>query len=763
MDAAESNPEPRFDNARPDARAPDLRVTEIIHPKTSRRHYLVEIPGGRGTARFGEEEWFLCRAMTEGRDFDSVSGAFAARFGLAMPRHQWDAFAAELARLGLLAPPPEAPPAADPLDDIEDDVAPPPAAAKAPGRVGLFDPNAVLGAAAALLGPLRSLVWLLIPGMAVTVLASFHHQGEIARQFALAIGPNWFLIHLVLGFLVISLVGRLMQGVVIRGFGADVSQLGLRLTLALHPRVFIDRSAVRGLSRPAQLWIWATPLLVKLAIFQVGLLGWLLFARSGSTLSNFLLVLGNTSLGAFLFTANPLWPADGQRLLGVWLEQPKLRDRAFRLLWLRLTGGSVPEAMSAGEAAGLTSFAVASALWLGFVVVAVILFAGMALENRFQGAGAAIFLALLAIFLWWLRVNVTARRNRGRAAAVAQPRRIGLGQVVWLALAVALGVAAFQPYAYETGGGFTLQPAKRAEVRARFEGQVTQVMVEEGQWVEAGDLVATLSDWELKAQLAATEAQLAQARADLDLLRQGPKPEAVDKARKEVSRAEVAARFAKLDAARAADLLRTSAISRKDADAAQGALQEAEAGLATAQAELALVSAVARQPEFDAAEAKVRQLDSQRSYWSEQVGRARLVAPISGRVASRNPQFLLGSWAKEGDLLLQIEDSRLMRAEIEVPETDILAVKAGAAVRLRLWGESVETLDGRVASMAPVAEKREFGSVVRVLSDIPNTEGRLHSGMTGYAKVAAREMPAWEAFSRLFVRFGTIEMWSWVP
>ncbi|MBF0392544.1 MAG: HlyD family secretion protein, partial [Alphaproteobacteria bacterium] len=151
------------------------------------------------------------------------------------------------------------------------------------------------------------------------------------------------------------------------------------------------------------------------------------------------------------------------------------------------------------------------------------------------------------------------------------------------------------------------------------------------------------------------------------------------------------------------------------------------------------------------------------AYWSEQVGRARLVAPISGRVASRNPQFLLGSWAKEGDLLLQIEDSRLMRAEIEVPETDILAVKPGAGVRLRLWGESVETLDGRVASMAPVAEKREFGSVVRVLSDIPNTEGRLHSGMTGYAKVAAREMPAWEAFSRLFVRFGTIEMWSWVP
>lgn len=759
MDAAETNPEPR-----PDEPRADLRVTEVIHPKTGRRHYLVEIPGGRGTARFGEEEWFLCRAMTEGRGFDSVSGAFATRFGLALPRHQWDAFAAELARLGLATPPPPAPELSTAVPEpLGDRAAPPAAAQRGPGRVGLFDPNAVLGFGAALLAPLRPLVWLLIPGMAMAMLASFHHQGEIARQFALAIGPNWFLIHMLLGFLVISLASRLMQGVVIRGCGADVSQLGLRLTLALHPRVFIDRSAVRGLPRPAQLWIWATPLLTKLALFQAGLVGWLLFERSGSTLSNFLLVLGNTALAAFLFTANPLWPADGQRLLAVWLNQPKLRDRAFRLLRLRLSGGPVPEGMSAGEAAGLTSFAVAVVLWLGFVAVAVVLFAGMALENRFQGAGAAMFLALLALFLWWLRVNVKARQSRGRAAPAAQPAGSGLARLVWPALALALGVAAFQPYGYETGGTFTLQPAKRAEVRARFEGQVTQVLVDEGQWVEAGQLVATLSDWELKAQLAATEAQLAQARADLDLLRQGPKPEAVDKARKEVSRAEVATRFARLDAARAADLLRSSAISRKDADAAQAALQEAEALLATAQAELALVSAVARQPEFDAAEAKVRQLDSQRGFWGEQVDRARLLAPIAGRVASRNPQFLLGSWAKEGDLLLQIEDSRLMRAEIEVPETDILAVRAGAGVRLRLWGESVETLDGRVAAMAPVAEKREFGSVVRVLSDIPNGEGRLHSGMTGYAKVAVHEMPAWEAFSRLFVRFATIEMWSWIP
>jgi putative peptide zinc metalloprotease protein len=52
---------------------------------------------------------------------------------------------------------------------------------------------------------------------------------------------------------------------------------------------------------------------------------------------------------------------------------------------------------------------------------------------------------------------------------------------------------------------------------------------------------------------------------------------------------------------------------------------------------------------------------------------------------------------------------------------------------------------------------------VRVNADIPNDEGELKSGMTGYAKIAGGEMPVWRAYLSLFVRFFDVEVWSWIP
>ena len=70
---------------------------------------------------------------------------------------------------------------------------------------------------------------------------------------------------------------------------------------------------------------------------------------------------------------------------------------------------------------------------------------------------------------------------------------------------------------------------------------------------------------------------------------------------------------------------------------------------------------------------------------------------------------------------------------------------------------------GSVVSVAPSAEQREYGLVVRVMTDIPNDDGFLKSQMTGYAKITGRDMPVWEAFSRMLVRYFKIEMWSWIP
>ena len=123
----------------------------------------------------------------------------------------------------------------------------------------------------------------------------------------------------------------------------------------------------------------------------------------------------------------------------------------------------------------------------------------------------------------------------------------------------------------------------------------------------------------------------------------------------------------------------------------------------------------------------------------------------------------VGAYLPEGGLFAELEDNRVVFAEIEVPETEIEEVTIGAEVELKLWSDSATSITGIVARIAPKAEERDFGKVLRVTVRVPNEDGKLASGMTGYAKVAAEERPVWEAFSRVIVRFFQVELWSWLP
>lgn len=55
------------------------------------------------------------------------------------------------------------------------------------------------------------------------------------------------------------------------------------------------------------------------------------------------------------------------------------------------------------------------------------------------------------------------------------------------------------------------------EVRPQVEGVLTQVLVKEGQWVKAGDLLATLDDRAIRASLEQARAQLGQSQAQLQV------------------------------------------------------------------------------------------------------------------------------------------------------------------------------------------------------------------------------------------------------
>lgn len=347
-----------------------------------------------------------------------------------------------------------------------------------------------------------------------------------------------------------------------------------------------------------------------------------------------------------------------------------------------------------------------------------------------------------------------------------KPRSLGrklLSLLVWCAVLAGAVYVALLPYPYEVGGDFVVQPFDRAEVRARTDGEVVEVLVGEGDQVEKGQVLARILNWQQKRDVEVLEARIAKTQAELATLIAPPRQQEVALAEQRIETAQVEAEAAEREFDRAARLAQTGAGTTQGMDTAQSAYQAAVSEQHEAQAELALLRAPVVESEADAARADIARNERDLDYKRLLLENTEITATIDGRVVTPQDQLRVGKYLPVGGLFLELEDTSTAVAEIEVPETDILDVTDGADAELKLWSAPTEAVEGTVMSVSPIAEERDYGRIVRVQVAVPNAAGMLKPDMTGFAKIEAPVRPVWEAFTRAFVRFFRIEVWSWIP
>lgn len=855
------------DTAQQQSRAPEYRIrpgllfSENRDAKTGARVFFIKDPANGDLFEFGPEEYVIIKLLDGATPYPQLKASFQEKFSFCFTDKQFAEFMGDLHRMGLLdmiaaddaaapatkADIPNQPGASASADPVSDG-APDPLADFDPyeeplvgddrGRYGfddddvqpgkrdginwfawrIGDPSGIYEFLHRYLGWIRHFLWLLVPAVAVSFLVMFHRSAEFEADLQRFSDLTTLIPSLLLGLFFGNLIARLTEGTTGHAQGADLHDFGIRLAFGLIPRFYLVRAPIKKLSRNAQLWTFASPLLARLTVFSIGTLIWAFTRSSGTWFSGLALLIGQVGLGSFLFTVNPLWPSDGYRWLSTYFNEPNLLKKSMKLLEMRIKGKNLPRELSTPEIWTFSLYACAVIICVLFIVLPIYFYVGLALERQIQGAGIIIFIALSAILAAWVYTTKIAPRKKGadrrppprtmvpemmpmgrrslatagaggggmppfasslpasrRSTAVGgtridipgfpevKPRSNLRARLLGAAVLVLLIIVAFLPYPYEVGGAFTILPTARTAVNTEVDGHIVEVLAREGEWVQAGQVLARLSDWDKQKELATARAELDKARANLQLLRDGPKPEAVVMAERAVESAQVSVRFARIEADRAVSLFKTGTISAKAADDAQSKLLGAEATLAEARANLALVRSGARSSEIEAAEAQVRQLETEYKFREDQLQRSNVRAPTGGRIVTPNLHFMLGKYLPAGAAFAELEDNRIARGEVEVPETDIGDVDVGAKVRLRAWGYSDLELPGEVVGLAPAAEAREYGLIVRVKTDIANADGQLRSGMTGYAKIETGYMPTWRAFSRMIHRFFLIEFWSWVP
>lgn len=227
-----------------------------------------------------------------------------------------------------------------------------------------------------------------------------------------------------------------------------------------------------------------------------------------------------------------------------------------------------------------------------------------------------------------------------------------------------------------------------ARLNPRAEGVVKTLAVDVGSRVEVGALLAEIES----ASVGENQARLATARARLAL--------------------------AKKQAARVAALVGEGASSPRAVEEAQGLVREAEGEVAVLTSAQKLMGPTADQ-----------------AY--------RIESPIAGVVVTRTAS--IGSFVDRDDVLFEIVDTRVMWAEIEVPEADIGAVREGLAVALVVDSLAGRRFAGVVSYIAPAVDPHSRTVLVRAALD--NPDGALRANMFARAALtgtadAANDGPA---------------------
>jgi len=229
---------------------------------------------------------------------------------------------------------------------------------------------------------------------------------------------------------------------------------------------------------------------------------------------------------------------------------------------------------------------------------------------------------------------------------------------------------------------------------------VTQVLVDEDDHVQAGQLLAKLDDAVLVAQLQQNQAQIDHAKAVIG------QQDAL------IGEAEANMRTADNDVKRAHELIKSANISvqttearEATAAAAQATLQSARMGKLVAQSDLALA-------------------ESQRTELQAKLAQTEIRAPTAGLIAKR--MVRLGQVVSSSEPLFHMVRDGILELDAEIPDRLLSRVEPGQEVRFSTMGGGGAPIIGKVRLVAPMVDATTRNGIAHIR--LP-ADARLKPGM----------------------------------
>lgn len=275
-----------------------------------------------------------------------------------------------------------------------------------------------------------------------------------------------------------------------------------------------------------------------------------------------------------------------------------------------------------------------------------------------------------------------------------------------------------------------LNPVQEVTIFPKTGGKVASVNVDIGDKVTAGQVLFTLDDAELQAQLQSQQAALAASNANLARTSDSGLQQQITSSQQAVDKSQLAYNDAKDNYDKMQKLYTAGAISKQDLDNAKLRYDNSSVDLKAAQDNLNLLIEKSGPQSTQAAAAQVTQAQAGVNAVQVQLNNASVTSPITGVVSAKDVK--VGQLAGGQSGSVTIIDSSSFIAEVSVPDTVIEKIQVGQSLQVSINALDDKKITGVIDKISPNSNSKDNSYTVKVKID--NSNGELKAGM--FAKVS---------------------------
>ncbi|WP_291162787.1 efflux RND transporter periplasmic adaptor subunit [Hyphomicrobium sp.] len=241
---------------------------------------------------------------------------------------------------------------------------------------------------------------------------------------------------------------------------------------------------------------------------------------------------------------------------------------------------------------------------------------------------------------------------------------------------------------------------RQVNLSFKVAGRIAEMMVDEGDKVETGKIVASLEKSYFADEVRLARAREAAQTAVVARLENGTRPEEVAQARAAVSEREAGVALAEATLNRQEDLAGRGVSPHQRHDEATAAAQQAQAALKSAQETLKLAEIGPRREDIDAAKGQLEAENAALAQAERRLTDADLIAPSHGVVLTRVREP--GAIVATGETVYAVTVTSPVWVRSYVSEPDLGRIVPGMSVDVRTDGG--KTYRGQIGFISPVAE-----------------------------------------------------------